>query len=60
MKRFSFKRFASKKLSIVLPENFLKDHLEIYLMCDSYIGLDQSYEIDLIHVNEAIQAEQRN
>lgn len=40
MKRVSFKRFASKKLTLCLPEDFENSNLEIFLMCDSYIGLD--------------------
>lgn len=40
MKRIAFKRFASKNLNICLPKDFNKDKVEIYLMCDSYIGLD--------------------
>ena len=43
MKRISFKRFASKNLNIILPRDFINDQLQIFLMCDSYIGLDQEY-----------------
>jgi len=53
MKRISFKRFASKKLQLVLPRDF-EDKLELHLMCDSYVGLDQCYEIDVEQVNDAI------
>lgn len=56
MKRVSFKRFASKKLSVVLPRD-LSDKLELHLMCDSYIGLDQCYEIDVEKINDAIIAQ---
>lgn len=57
MKRISFKRYASKNVSICLPNDFYDDRLEIYLMCDSYIGLDQSYKIDLLQVNGAINGQ---
>ena len=40
MKRISFKRFANKKVSIVLPQNFDKEKLVIHLLNDSYIGMD--------------------
>lgn len=56
MKRVSFKRFATKKLSIVVPRD-LSDKLELHLMCDSYIGLDQCYEIDVEKINDAIIAQ---
>ena len=54
-KRISFKRFTSKSLVVVLPGDFtLESRLKIYIMCDSYIGLDQEYTIDLNRVNELI------
>lgn len=40
MKRIAFKRFANKNLNIFLPKDFNKEKVEIYLMCDSYIGID--------------------
>ena len=40
MKRVAFNRYAIKSLSIALPENFNVEKLELYLMCDTYIGLD--------------------
>lgn len=57
MKRIAFKRFASKKMTICLPNNFQTEHLQIYLLCDSYIGLDQQYSVDLAKINEAIRVE---
>lgn len=59
MKRVSFKRFASKKLTLCLPSDFVDNKLELFLMCDSYIGLDQSYRVDLAKINEVIGATQR-
>ena len=41
LKRLSFKRSTSKNLVVVLPDDFTYEpRLKIYLMCDSYIGLD--------------------
>lgn len=54
MKRIAFKRYASKRLTLCLPQSFAEEQLEIYLMCDSYIGLDQAYQIDLEKINEVI------
>ena len=48
MKRIAFKRYASKNLNIVLPRDFEADKLKIYLLCDSYLGLDQEYTIDFV------------
>ena len=55
MKRVSFNRYASKNLTLALPADFLEEKLEMYLMCDSYIGLDQYFSIDLIQINGIIQ-----
>ena len=54
MKRVNFNRYTSKSLTIVLPDDFLKEKLELYLMSDSYIGMDQYYQIDLIQINGKI------
>lgn len=40
MTRANFKRFASKNLTIVLPQDFIDETLELHLICDSYIGMD--------------------
>lgn len=55
MKRIAFKRFASKNLNICLPKNFKTEKLKVFLLCDSYIGLDQEYTIDFNKVNAAIR-----
>jgi hypothetical protein len=39
---------------VVLPETF-STPLQVSLMCDSYIGLDQVYNIDLYEVNNKIE-----
>jgi len=56
MKRIAFKRFASKNLQICLPRDFVNNKLSVILMCDSYIGLDQEYTIDLHSINKAIRS----
>ena len=59
LKRASFNRFATKTLTLALPEDFLEEKLELYLMCDSYIGLDQQYSIDLLQINGLIKAKSK-
>lgn len=54
LKRLSFNRYATKNVSIALPDDFLDQELELHLICDSYIGLDQVYTIDLIQINGLI------
>lgn len=53
MRRITFKRYCSKRLNLVLPKDF-SEKLEVHLMCDSYLGLDQMYTVDLEKVNDAI------
>lgn len=57
MKRVAFKRYASKNITICLPQDFVDDKLEITLMCDSYIGMDQCYTVDLMQINGAIKGQ---
>ena len=55
MKRVAFKRFTQKNLVVVLPDDFRAErHVKVLVMCDSYIGLDQEYTVDLLKVNEII------
>ena len=52
LKRVAFKRSTSKNLVVLLPEDFTQQRfLKVFLMCDSYIGLDQEYVVDLVKVN---------
>lgn len=55
LKRLTFKRFTSKNLIVLLPDDFESESkIKVYLMCDSYIGLDQEYTIDINRVNDTI------
>lgn len=54
LKRLNFKRTTSKNLIIALPKDFSEPNFELHLVCDSYIGLDQVYEIDFGTINEKI------
>lgn len=48
IKRTTLQTKAQIKLDFQVPENKLgKTSLKLYLMCDSYAGCDQEYEIDL-------------
>jgi hypothetical protein len=57
MKRVTFNRFTTKNLTIVLPEDFRKEKLELHLMCDSYIGIDQYHHLDLLNVNAYLESQ---
>ncbi len=59
MKRVTFNRFATKQLTIALPDDFQNEKLELHLVCDSYIGLDQYHTIDLVQINSLIQGKQK-
>jgi hypothetical protein len=56
VKRISFKRRTSKSLAIALPDDFEEETFDVYLMCDSYVGLDQIINVDFYDANEAIYA----
>ena len=58
MKRVTFNRFASKDLTIALPDDFYDEKLELYLISDCYIGIDQIYSIDLLQINGLIGGKQ--
>ena len=55
LKRVALKRMTQKQLIVVLPSDF-ETPLQVILMCDSYIGLDQVYNIDLHKINSKITA----
>lgn len=40
-----------------MPRDFREDKLEITLLCDSYIGLDQCYTVDLMQINNVIKGQ---
>ena len=43
----SIKKIVRLKLQIDVPEQLKRTKLHVYLMADSYIGLDQAVEITL-------------
>lgn len=43
LKRVNFKRVTSKSMVISLPDDLYEDTYDMYLLCDSYIGLDQVF-----------------
>jgi len=56
LKRVTFKRLTQKNLIVVLPNDF-ETPLQIMLVSDSYIGLDQSYVVDLEKVNQKLRSQ---
>jgi hypothetical protein len=53
LKRVTFSRMTQKQLVVMLPDDF-DTPLQVMLMSDSYIGLDQSYVVDLNKVNNKL------
>lgn len=47
IKKVSIKKIVKLKLQIDVPEQLKRTKLHVYLMADSYIGLDQAVEITL-------------
>lgn len=47
IKKVSIKKIVRLKLQIDVPEQLKRTKLHVYLMADSYIGLDQAVEITL-------------
>jgi hypothetical protein len=46
LKRISFRRRMSTKLAFGTPEDAGRQKMALYLMSDSYIGVDQQYELE--------------
>mmetsp|Transcript_42533 Transcript_42533/g.49658 ORF Transcript_42533/g.49658 Transcript_42533/m.49658 type:complete len:374 (-) Transcript_42533:43-1164(-) len=55
LKRTPLKRFAKRELNIPLPVDFKNEKLKLYLMSDTYIGIDQVITIDCRKVNMLIE-----
>lgn len=47
IKKVSIKKRVTLKLQIDVPEELKRTKVHVYLMADSYIGLDQAVEISL-------------
>lgn len=54
LKRVAFKKITEKSLVVLLPDD-LSVPLQVMIVSDSYIGLDQSYAIDLNKINRGIR-----
>lgn len=54
LKRVTLNRLTQKNLIVMLPDDF-ETPLQVILMSDSYIGLDQSYTVDLNKVNNKLR-----
>jgi hypothetical protein len=54
LKRVAFKKITEKSLIVLLPDD-LSVPLQVMIVSDSYIGLDQSYAIDLNKINRGIR-----
>lgn len=54
IKKFSFRNITRKTIDFTCPAEIDDDSLQLYLMSDSYIGIDQQYPIMLNSINRRI------
>lgn len=52
--KISFKERVTKSIEFSLPEVIDNDSLMLYVLSDTYFGLDQQYEIHLKDINKMI------
>lgn len=58
IKKINFRDFTKKEFQIGIPMSIeQQDKLDIYLMSDSYLGLDQIYELKT-RINDSIMIKQ--
>ena len=52
--KVAFKEKRNCKINFTVPKNIDEDSIKLYIMSDSYFGLDQEYNINLKHINQGI------
>ena len=51
----SFKEPLHRKINFIAPKEIDNDSLVLYILSDSYFGLDQQYYLKLLDINEGIK-----
>ena len=52
--KVAFKEKKNKKINFTAPENIDESSIKLYIMSDSYFGLDQEYNLNLQQINKGI------
>ena len=52
--KVTFKEKRNCKITFTAPKNIDEDSIKLYIMSDSYFGLDQEYNINLKKINKGI------
>jgi activating signal cointegrator complex subunit 3 len=58
LKRVPLKRFTKREVQLLLPDNFKSQKLKLYLISDSYMGIDQVITIDCNKVRAVLEKSQ--
>ena len=53
--KVSFKEHLHRKINFIAPKEIDNDSLVLYILSDSYFGLDQQYYLKLLDINEGIK-----
>ena len=52
--KLAFKEKRNRKINFTAPKNIDEDSIKLYIMSDSYFGLDQEYNLNLKKINKGI------
>ena len=52
--KIAFKEKRNRKINFTAPKDIDEDSIKIYIMSDSYFGLDQEYNLNLKKINKGI------
>ena len=53
--KIAFKEKRNRKINFTAPKNIDEDSIKLYILSDSYFGLDQEYNLNLKQINEGIK-----
>jgi len=54
IKKISFRGTVTKNINFICPKEIDNDSIQLFLFCDSYIGIDQQYPVRLEALNRGI------
>ena len=53
--KIAFKEKRNRKINFTAPKNIDEDSIKLYIISDSYFGLDQEYNLNLKQINKGIK-----